>query len=73
VRVQGWGCDSTEEDVASLRLNDLLGPVTRVKKKKEKPEGRVGGPGKGHEDFMEKGFQFKTFLAMKFTTQHDLY
>ena len=24
-------------------------------------------------EFIETGFQFKTFLAMKFTTQHDLY
>ena len=24
-------------------------------------------------DLIEKGFKFKTFLAMKFTTQHDLY
>ena len=24
-------------------------------------------------DLIEKGYQFKTFLAMKFTTQHDLY
>jgi len=31
------------------------------------PRGGVG------RDLIEKGFQFKTFLAMKFTTQYDLY
>jgi len=30
-------------------------------------------PSYQEKDFIEKGFQFKTFLAMKFTTQHDIY
>ena len=32
-----------------------------------------GGAVRARPDLIEKGFQFKTSLAMKFTTQNDLY